>query len=283
MSSFPTFSKRLAMRMERWREKLGEADAAHKRLEQWRFRSRRDAESLWRCCPLWHRALFNKWNSREFALVHGCRVPDLYWCGASSGKPPIEALPSHFVIRPVFGHDMHSVMVIADEREITRGEQIPRSQLQARLPRSRDRGVPIPILIEEFVRSPGGEYRLPVEYKCHAFGETVAAIEVIERAGLNRAWHRFYTPDWKPFEDPMNTCLTQKPIESAPPNLERLLRLGSNMGGYCGTYIRFDFFATDRGWVFNEVALRPAVGRNFTPFCDEFFGRIWAEKHPDAV
>ena len=39
----------------------------------------------------------------------------------------------------------------------------------------------MPVLVEEFIKTETGEYELPIEYKCHVFGETVGAIEVIRR------------------------------------------------------------------------------------------------------
>ena len=284
-----TFSARLALRNElwwtppRWRGKRSWLDALH-RVREWQaFRTRDDPHAAWRCCPYWPRLLVNKWNGREFASKYGCDVPALYWRGSSAASVPLESMPSHFVLRPVFGANLSGVRLVADGRELIWGEPATAADLRSKLPRARlRRGVPI--LIEEFVRSEGGEYRLPLELKCHTFGDTVAAVEVIDRLRVNRARHRYYTPAWEPIADPMHTGLKQDDvIRPAPRHLDRLLSLAAALGAAIGTYIRIDFFAADRGFVFNEFSTFPFSGTNYTPYCDELFGSLWAEKFPDAT
>jgi len=139
------------------------------------------------------------------------------------------------------------------------------------------------MLIEQFVRSEDGSYRLPLEYKCHTFGDTVAAVEVIERKGINNARNRYYTPAWEPFPDPMNRCLRQDELREPPRCYEQMLDLAVKLGVALGTYARLDFFATDQGCVFNEFTVFPFEGRDYTPYCDELFGALWAEKLPRAT
>ena len=86
-ASVPTFSERLAMRRRlwwdrpAWRGGQGLGDAVHWLKDKHAFRTREDPAETWRCCPYWQRTLIQKWNSREFASKHGCRVPELYWSG----------------------------------------------------------------------------------------------------------------------------------------------------------------------------------------------------------
>jgi hypothetical protein len=47
--------------------------------------------------------------------------------------------------------------------------------------------------------------------------------------------------------------------------------------------MRIDFFATDRGCMFNEFSSVPVGGHENTPYCDELFGALWAEKVPHAT
>jgi hypothetical protein len=238
----------------------------------------------WHCCEFWQRTLFDKWNGREFAARHGCAVAELYWHGSSSARPPLDSLPSRFVVRPMIGSNGRGVLVVADGRELIWNRSATRAELPALLPRSGRLKRGVPILIEQFVRTEDGSYRLPLEYKCHTFGDTVAAVEVIDRRGINNARHRYYTPAWEPIADPMNTCLRQDEQLRQPPRCyEQMLAQAARLGAALGTYLRLDFFATDQGCVFNEFTTFPFEARNFTPYCDALFGALWAEKFPDAT
>ena len=265
-----------------WRRGQGLGDVAHWLRDQHTFRSREDPDETWRCCPYWQRTLIQKWNSREFASKHGCRVPELYWSGGPFARPPLESLPDHFVVRPVRGAARRGVLVVSGGRELLRQESATESELRRQLSRLRRLRYPATILIEEFVRDDDRGYRLPLEYKCHVFAESVAAIEVIERTGFQTGTKRWYTPGWEPFPDPMHVGLPQAEIRDPPACLEEMLRQASTLGAQLQTYMRIDFFATDRGCVFNEFSSLPGGGLDFTPYCDDLFGALWAERFPDA-
>jgi hypothetical protein len=287
------FSRRIARRLAlwwgrpspRWSDWRGQRDRLHRLRERYTFRHRDDPEAAWRCCAFWQRTVINKWNGRELAAKYGCPSAALYWHGRALAKLPLESLPSHFVIRPVWGTSRRGVYVVADGRELLRDESAATPQLRERLRRSRRAAGTDPWLVEEFVRSEDGCHRLPTEYKCHTFGDTVAAIQVIERTGIlpSQARHRYYTPAWEPFADRMDTALAvAEPI--APPRcLDEMLHHAVTLGTALGTYMRIDFFATDAGCVLNEFSSTPGSGTHYTQYCDDFFGAFWAEKLPDAV
>ena len=192
-------------------------------------------------------------------------------------------------MRTVRGAARRGVQVVSDGRELLRQESATESELGTPLSRLRRLrypnrlSYPTAILIEEFVREDDGAYRLPLEYKCHVFGETVAAISVTERTGMTTGKLRFYTPGWEPWPDPMNVELPQAEIRDPPGCLEEMLRQASTLGTQLQTYMRIDFFATDRGSVFNEFSSLPSAGLGWTPYCNEVFGALWAERFPDAA
>jgi hypothetical protein len=140
----------------------------------------------------------------------------------------------------------------------------------------------LPIMAEEFVRTEDARYELPIEYKFHTFGDTVAAVEVIERA-TKRARRLFYTADWQPIADPMHVRLPPAEPREPPRCLGDMLRHATTLGLALGTYMRVDFFATPHGCVFNEFSSTPGDGERFTPYCDELFGSHWEEKFPHAT
>jgi hypothetical protein len=139
------------------------------------------------------------------------------------------------------------------------------------------------VLLEERIRPVEPDRALPIELKLHTFGPVVAAIERNDRRPAQPAAHRYYTPAWVPFDDPMNTeIMIDRVVEEAPPVLEEMLALAARIGAAIGTYVRIDFFHGAGGLVFNEFAATPGPGK-FTPYCDELFGRLWAEHAGDAL
>ncbi len=279
--SAQTFSERLTTRQRLWWE--ARSGAIHRLRERRALRSRDDKAEDWRCCKYWQRTVIDKWNAREFAARHGCALPALYWSGADASAAPLESLPSRFVIRPTLGTDKQGVAVMVEGKELLAGGSPSADELWQRLPRSRYLRRPPPILIEEFIRRDERD-TLPLEAKCHTFGDEVAAVQLLERTSgrTGRSW-RFYTPDWEPVPDRMNTYLDEAKIKEAPACLGRMLELAGRMGAELGTYMRIDFFVTDGGCVFNEFSSVPLRGRYFTPYCDRVFGGLWAERFPDAT
>lgn len=309
MREAPTYSERIARRLEVWwqkprnyRDPLTYTDFLHQLRERNTFRSRFDAEEKWRCCAHWPRSLINKWNAREFALRHGCTVPELYWYGRDLRKAPLESLPERYVIRQTFGSGRRRVYVFSGGREVTKGTAVPVDEMRSNLGgvvRSLIRGR---LLVEEFIGRGSGTSELPLECKLFVFGDLVGAIEVFRRShrrlapmsyteGLGLREHRAYSAAWEPFDDPffredyLRRSYGNAPATdpSPPPDcLPELLAAGRRLGLACGTPVRVDFFVGDKGLVFNEFATTPAIGA-LTPFADTFLGRLWQESFPDAT
>lgn len=283
------FLRRLRLRRElwwgnpfRWGSWRSYVEAARRLRKRHTFRSAEDPDALWRRGEYWQRTLVNKWNGREFARKHGAKVPDLYWRGRWVRAIPFESLPSRFVIRPVWGMARRGVHVVVDGRELLHGEPATTADLRRRL-RQRGPFRMTTVLVEQFVESEEGCSRLPVEYKCHTFGGVLVAIGVVERMHDKAATVRVYKPDWEPFADPMNTMCPLGEVRDRPPFLREMTDLAVRMGSAIGTYMRIDFFGTDRGCVFNEFSSTPMVAKaEFTPFSNEFFDAHWREKCPDA-
>ncbi len=282
------FTRRLRERRALWwghpfryRSWRSYPDALHRLRERFALRRADEPDEAWRCCERWQRTVVDKWNGREFAKKHGCRLPDLYWFGRRPASVPFESLPPQFVIRPTRGTRRRGVHVVADGRGLLRGDPAGPAELRERLIRERGRLAATPILVEQFVPTEDGRYRLPIEYKCHTFGDTVAAIQVLERTGPVKARHRYYTPAWEPFRDLMDVANPLADVRGPPPCLDEMLRLAVRLGQALGTYMRIDFFSSERGCVFNEFSSTPEVeGPAYTEHCDEVFDALWREKLP---
>jgi len=279
----PTFSERLWTRIRVWWERPSSPRAlAHWLGDLHRFRSRDDPDEAWHCCDSWPRSVVHKWNGREFAARHGAPLPELYWHGGRLARVPLGRLPEDFVVRRVRGAWRDGVLVVVGGRELLRDEPVSRDELARRLSPLRRR--PSPLLVEEFVAPGDGARPLPLELKCHTFGATVAAIEVVERTGGSvRSRHRFYTPAWEPFPDSMNTFIPDAELREPPACLPEVVAHVSRLGAALGTYMRIDFFPSGAGCVFNEFSSAPVSGSHYTPYCDELFGALWAEHVPDRT
>jgi hypothetical protein len=279
------FSERLRRRHQlwwetgiRWGDPRTYRAAIHARQELRQRRSSEDSAETWRCCPQWPRRLLNKWNAREFAVHHGAPVPELYRYGRSARELPLESLPNRYVIRPVVGAHARGVMVMVDGHELLLDEARPAETLRADLVG--------PYLVEQFIGREGDGSRLPVEYKCHTFGGRVAAVQVLERVSCRprQTTRRYYRPDWGAFDDPMDLADPLADPIPPPAFLEQMVEVSARMGAAIGTYMRIDFLAGEAGVVFNEFSSTPGIRKpQFTPWCNELFGRIWEEACPGAT
>jgi hypothetical protein len=295
-----TYSQQLEARARRWRGTAGpgwprtesfpqrtlrrirQPDLLHRLRETIVARRRDDPAARWRCCAHWQRTLGQKWNAREFAARHGARVPALYWHGRRVGALPFDALPDHYVVRHPYASSRHGTFVIAAGRDLLRDVVHTRATLRRALREThRDRLIR-PMLVEEFVRTEGGEYMLPHGYHCYVFGGTIAAIELVERRTGVEGTVAYYTPDWTRMADPINVL--HAPGNDVPPPacLPELLVTATRLGAAYAIPVRVDLYATDRGCVFGEFSNRPHSGRGFTPYAERYFGELWAAADPSA-
>lgn len=278
MPSVLTFTERIERRRALWwGAPTGPpwrrvVEVYHRRRERLHLRRPGDPDEAWRCCAYWPRTLVNKWNGRLFAQQHGARVPELYYHGRAPSAEVIAGLPEQIAIRPLGEHSGNGVVVLDGEFELMTCRPLVRPALAAVLPRNTD------LLIEERILDEDGAAGLPVEYKLHVFGDKVGAVQVIQRIG-GRAHHRFYTQKWEPIADPMYRS-RQDELRFAPNCFDEMLAVATRIGPIVGTYLRVDFFASTRGAMFNEFSSVPKT--NFTPYCDELFGRLWQEASGDA-
>jgi hypothetical protein len=290
---FPTYSERLRRRLEVWWQKprdLGSPrtylDFLHQVWERNSARRRHDPEWLWHCCRHWQRSLSNKWNAREFAIRHRIPVPVLYWRGRDLSRLEWEALPDRYVIRASFGHSRQAVFVVCDGMELLRSTRFRRDTARELLWKPIMRLLDGPILVEEMISGDPDGCGLPFEAKVHTFGEHIGAIQWMRRSAVaTETEHGVYSEDWDPFSDFMVVPELLRPAAPvpAPRMLPDLVEYAIRLGRSYGTYVRVDFFVTEDRIVFNEFSTTPGNGAGFTPFFDEYFGRLWQDLVPDCV
>jgi hypothetical protein len=262
------------------------------------YMSREDPIEKWHCCDLWQRKLANKWNSREFAVKHGCRVPELYWCGRNPARIPFDSLPDHYVIRPVVGHSCQGVFVMANGVNLLDGQPYSPDQIVADT-RSRLRPwTRRKVMVEEFVRTEQGQYRLPPEFKMHVFGGRIASLLYIDRNKPARGVHldpdfqslaRFLSDDPESAEEPplftprRYAWPSDQSLPDPPVCWDEMKRVARTLGEAYGTYVRIDLYASDKGCVFGEFTPTQSKGVTIRPALERFFSAIWDEEFPDRI
>jgi hypothetical protein len=294
----PTFGERLRRRYALWWGPAGPwwtprgfrlrvhrrgLRRVHRSGEMQVLRYRTSPEQVWRFCRYWQRTLLNKFNSREFVQRYGCRVPALYWYGRHLSELPIDALPDCYVIRPVVGASSRRVFAVTDGHELMSDTRLNKSDLRDQLRGEFGEVTTEPVLVEEFVHSPGRSGALPREYKLHVFGDRIAAIEAQHRAGRKPKMQRQFDADWNPLPEPIHTRVPSGGAFDPPRSLDEMIRCVRRLGVALGTYVRVDYYDTDQGPVFSEFSSTPGSGTQHTRFGDDYMGRFWSEVYPREV
>lgn len=260
--------------------RVRQPDPVHHLREVISLRHRDDPEERWRCCANWQRTLGNKWNSREFATKHGCRVPALYWSGSKLSALPWSTLPDRYAIRPAFAGGRQGTYVIVDGCDLLRDVRHTAASLAGELRRTHRWRWFRPTLVEEFVQPESAGGQLPIECKFYMFGETVGAIEIVRRV-KPATTQVFYTEHWTRMADPMMTRYAVGSDLDPPACLPEMLTCARRLGTAFGAHVRVDLYAGSQGAVFSEFSNRPHGGRFYTPFAQEYLGRLWEEARHD--
>jgi len=242
-----------------------------------------DPEESWHCCEPWPRLLINKINSRAFVQRFGIPVPELYWSGRWLNGFSWHELPDRYAIRPAWGAGRKGVHVVADGRELLAdgNRDAARELIKRRLITERGNFNPVPLLFEEAILQGTDPPRLPLEYKCHVFGDTVGAIQTISRGASGTEFHsRYLDPNWRPFGKRMLHSSSQLPVGEPPVFLGQIKSWCKAMGSTLGTYIRIDFLGTEKRCVFNEFSSIPGIRYN-SPYLDEVFEELWHTHIPN--
>lgn len=280
-----TFSERLRRRNRLWWNSGNRVPdfSVHRYLDRIRLRSRHTPAEEWKCCGHWQRCLLNKWNSREFAALHGVAVPELYWHGRDAARLPIEDLPEHFVLRPAWGARTLGTWVVSGSTDLVTGRVFRnRRELKAAVLSGRGRFGVFPLLAEEFMTTPDGRYEAGLEYKFHMFGEHMGSIMTFHRCG-NTKRHRHYTPEWEPIEEVFHSSSPLDELSPKPREFEEMKSIAIRLGAAFGTFVRVDLYLTARGVFFGEYSSVPGGYKDFTPFANEFLGQLWEKFIPEKI
>ena len=230
----------------------------------------------------WQRKLSNKYNSREFAKKHGCKVPELYWRGRDINKIPMNDLPKQFVIRPTIGHSCNHVFLINDEVNLMDRQVYSKEALLRILAAEIKKNAYLEFLIEEFLKTEQEEYKIPIDYKFFMFGEEVATILVVNRLMPPVGLNSFYDINWKRIKT-INNTFPNDSDQKPPDCLNEMIECSRKLGKAYETFVRIDFYATDKGAIFGEFTPTPGLGKNFTKYGNKLLGDYWNKVYNEKI
>lgn len=224
--------------------------------------------------PYWQRILSNKANSLYFAEKLGCKVPEVYWQGRDINEIDFTLLPKQFVIKPTIGHSCNNVYLMDKgynhmDKQIYTTKEL-RNAMDSVLKQNHQNE----FIIEEFLRSEDGIYRIPLDYKVHTFNGEIACIEVIDRKAPSIGLVNVFDDKWNVVEN-IGRRYTLGDNLTPPRCLDEIIRHCKALSKVYKIYVRIDFYATDKGAVFGEFTPTPGIGIGFTRKANAMLTRYW--------
>ena len=230
--------------------------------------------SMWKNVENWQRRLSNKYNAREFAKMHGCKVPALFWRGRDIDNINFSSLPENYVIRPTIGHSCQSVFLMKKDLNLFEKKTYTIDELKGALKNKINENPRLEFLIEEFIPNTDGEHKILKDYKIFTFKGNIAAILVIDRLSPKTGFQSCYTEDWQPIM-PMVSAYPVGPYEEPPACLKDMIADAKRLSRSYEIFVRVDFYASDKGAVFGEFSPTPIIGNCSTPFANKLLVSYW--------
>jgi hypothetical protein len=235
---------------------------------------RSDRLEKWADVHNWQRKLSNKHNAREFASMHNCKVPKLYWKGRDIATVNFEALPVNYVIRPTTGHCSDLVFLMRSGVNLFDNRSYTHTEIASLLHKETTKSQHVEFLFEEFLQETAGEASILSDYKIFCFNGEVACIQVINREGKNAGKASFYDSNWNRMR---RITYSYKSGKTQPPPacLNEMLEKAKVLSKSYGIFVRIDFYATCDGCVFGEFTPTPSMGQNYTAFGRRLLLKYW--------
>lgn len=222
----------------------------------------------------WQRKLSNKFNSRVFANIHNCRIPDLYWNGRDIQELNFGLLPESYVIRPSKGHSCKSIFLMDNGINLMDKKGYSTDEIKSALQELINQDPQILILVEEFIKTETGEIRIPNDYKFYTFNGEIACVQLINRYGAHDGATTWYDENWKQLEN-INSLYKEGKPEEAPRCFEQMKEQARILSKSYELFVRIDFYASDKGPVFGEFTPTPGRGKSFTKYGSDLFIGYW--------
>lgn len=241
-----------------------------------------DPIEQWQDVVNWQRKFSNKYNSREFAKLHDCRVAKLYWKGRDINQLTFAELPDQYVIRPTIGHSCGLVFLMNKSVNLLDKQNYTESLIKAKLTEALAKNPRVEFLIEEFLQTENGEYKIPIDYKFYFFNGHLATIQVINRVTITTGNTYFYDEHWQALPN-VNTNFPRGAYQDPPLCLAEMIAQAKKLSEAYQIFVRVDFYATNQGAVFGEFTPTPAVGDYFTSYGDRLLVDYWNKYCPQMI
>ncbi|MXV49767.1 hypothetical protein GS399_02205 [Pedobacter sp. HMF7647] len=228
----------------------------------------------WTDAVHWQRKLSNKYNAREFAKMHGCKVADLYWHGRNLDSLDFETLPDHYIIRPTIGHSCNSVYMMAHGFNLFDKKRHTPSEIKTSLKRELAANPFLEFMVEEFLINEAGRHEILNDYKFFTFNGNIAGVGVINRFSPTSGFQTAYTEDWKPTKRLVRVH-DLGPTQPPPNCLDEMINAVKRLSKAYEIFVRIDFYATSKGAVFGEFSPTPLVGNCSSFYANKIFKAYW--------
>lgn len=233
-----------------------------------------DTIEEWKDVKNWQRKLSNKYNAREFAKKHFCKVPDLYWKGRDYNNISFDDLPEKYVIRPTNGHSLHSVFLFNNSVNYMDGKTYLKEDIKDILGKALENNASLEFLIEEFIRTEDGKVEIPDDFKFYMFNGKIGCIQVINRLNSSKGFTSWYDENWN-FMANLTVNYPDGKEQPAPQCLPAMAEAAKRLSKAYKIFCRIDFYATDKGAVFGEFTPTPGLGIGFTSDGDKLLTECW--------
>lgn len=96
-------------------------------------------------------------------------------------------------------------------------------------------------------------------------------------------WLRHYTPEWELIDEVFHTSCPLDEIAVKPEQLDEMKAIAIRLGAAFGTFVRVDLYLTSHGIFFGEYSSVPGGYKDYTPFADDYLGRLWEKHTPEEI
>lgn len=244
--------------------------------------SRHQPLSEWQNVPLWQRKLSNKSNAREFAILHNCKVADLYWRGSAIDQLNFDKLPAQYVIRPTVGHSCNDVFLMKNGVNLFDNKRYGTEEICSHLKRILKSNPQTQFLVEEFLQNEKNEYSILDDYKFYCFNGHIASCHIINRFSPKTGYCAFYDEKWTKMTQ-VHQAYPLKPDQVKPLCYDEMVECAKALSQAYQIFVRIDFYATSKGAVFGEFTPTPGMGGNFTQYGRRLLLGYWEKYCKDMI
>jgi hypothetical protein len=230
----------------------------------------------WKDVENWQRKLSNKYNAKEFAKLNSCKVAETFWRGRDVDKINFDKLPKQYVIKPTIGHSCDLVFLFDHSINLLDNRKYPYEVLIETLKTALEKNSNLEFIIEEFLKTEQGEFKIPIDYKFYMFNGIIATIHVVERFSYQKKISGFYDEGWNEMEHLFSfKGKLLKGRFHQPPKFHEMIEYAKRLSKAYEIFVRIDLYATDKGTVFGEFTPTPSKGNYFTSHADKMLLKYW--------